>query len=423
MVLTIDRIAAGGDGVGRAADGRVVFVPTTAPGDRVRIVETRDGGRWLRGEVREVVEESPDRREPPCEFFDRCGGCQLQHIDYPAQLRAKSAIIGDALRRIGGREVADPEVEASDEEFRYRQVMSFSLRRLSGRRVVAGLRERRRPGRIVDIHDECLLPEPSMSRVWSGVRAHWGAGAARLPRGRELRLTLRTVGEGAVLFVDGGAIGGDPTGLVADVDGLFAIWGRRDEGEWTLLAGDEAQFVEASGERIRVAPGAFSQVHRSMADALRRSVLEQVGPAPGQRVVDAYCGSAVHGRRLARDGAEVVGIELDARAVASAREGAPDGFSVVHARVEDALPGVLPADQVVLNPPRRGLDAQVCDVLRERPVGRIVYISCDPATLARDLKRLGPEYTIRRVQGFDLFPQTSHVESVVTLDHSLLPTP
>jgi 23S rRNA (uracil1939-C5)-methyltransferase len=351
-------------------------------------------------------------------LVDRCGGCPLQHLNYQSQLDAKSRIIGDALRRIGGFDVPDPRVEAAPEEFGYRSVVSFTLKRLPGGRVLAGFHERGRPGRIVDVGLECLLPESRVSAVWGALRARWGERARRLPPGRELRLTLRGVDEGAVLFADGGLAGGDAPGIVAEVPGLHALWHRPEGGDWRCLAGEPALFVEAFSERVRVAPGAFTQINRAVADALRVSVLEEIGPPKGIRVIDAFCGTAVHGRRLAHLGALVVGLELDPHAVRAAREGAPDGFTVVEGKVEQTLSSVLPAERVILNPPRRGVDAEVAEILRGSPVDRLIYVSCDPATLARDLARLGPGYTIRRIQAFDLFPQTSHVETVVTLDSS-----
>jgi 23S rRNA (uracil1939-C5)-methyltransferase len=220
---------------------------------------------------------------------------------------------------------------------------------------------------------------------------------------------------------DGGLAGGDAPAHLSEVPGLYAIWHRPEGGDWRCLAGEPALFVEAFSERVRVAPGAFTQINPAVADALRLSVMSEVGPPEGIRIVDAFCGTAVHGRRLARHGATVVGLELDSGAAEAAREGAPAGFTVVEGKTEDTLAEALPADRVILNPPRKGLDPRVPEILRESPVARVIYVSCDPATLARDLARMGPGYTIRRVQAFDLFPQTSHVETVVTLDSSLEP--
>jgi 23S rRNA (uracil1939-C5)-methyltransferase len=143
-----------------------------------------------------------------------------------------------------------------------------------------------------------------------------------------------------------------------------------------------------------------------------------IGDAAGLRVVDAYCGIGLHARRLARAGASVTGIELDADAVAEARRSAPEGAVFVAAPVEDVLADHLPADLVILNPPRGGIAAEAAEALAAHPAARIVYISCNPATLARDLKRMGAAYSLEGIRSFDLFPQTAHVETVVSLTHN-----
>lgn len=416
LPVGIDAIAAGGDGVGRLDDGRVVFVPRTAPGDRVRVRTVRDGGRWLRAEAVAFDATSPQRRPAPCALYGECGGCQLQHLAYPAQLEAKSRVVGDALRRIGGLDVDDPPVEAAPDEFGYRNRVSLTLKRLPGGRVVAGFHARGRPGRIVDVADECLLPDEAVGRSWGSLRMHWGERARRLPPGPELRLTLRSVDGGALLAVEGGREGGDAPTLVEVVDGLRAVWHAPTDGGWRRLAGEEVSFDITTGRRAPVLPGAFSQVNPAVARSLHARVADEVGDPRGLRIVDAYCGVGFHGRDLARAGATVVGLELDGAAVAVARQDAPDGFRVVEGPAEASLPDALPADVVILNPPRGGVAARVAELLRARPPRRVIYVSCDPATLARDLARLGPAWRLRRVAAFDLFPQTSHVETVVTLD-------
>src|SRR5690606_4458658 len=156
--LRITGIAAGGAGVGRSADGRAVFVHRTAPGGlvRARVVETK--ARWGRAELVRVLEPAPERREAPCGFYARCGGCTLEHMQYPAQLAAKASIVTDALARIGGFVLEAPEVVASPDEFRYRNRISLTLVRLRGGRVRAGFHELNRPDRVLDIDGSCLLP-------------------------------------------------------------------------------------------------------------------------------------------------------------------------------------------------------------------------------------------------------------------------
>jgi len=431
--VKIHGIAAGGAGVGRLADGRVVFVHRTAPGDEVEVELIEERRQWARGSLVRVLRESPERRVAPCPHYDRCGGCTLEHLQYPAQLAAKRDIVVETLRRIGGVEFAGaagegaatassitpPEVVASPREFRYRNRVTFTLIRRGGGRVVAGFHELNNPGKIVDITGACLLPEEPIAAAWARLREEWGEDAHRLPSGSQLRLTLRASAAGDVaLMVDGGYGPGRPEELLERVPELSAVWHRPGGrgGTLTLLAGQDQVTEEWADEEVALSGAVFLQVNRSAAALLQAHVLELIGDVAGRRVVDAYCGVGLVARRLARAGAEVVGIELDEQAVIEARRGAPAGAEFIADRVEAALPGVLPADLVIVNPPRTGLDPAVPAALRATPPARVIYISCDPATLARDLSRLTPGFRVRSIRSFDLFPQTAHVETVVELE-------
>jgi 23S rRNA (uracil1939-C5)-methyltransferase len=430
--VAIRGIAAGGAGVGTLPDGRVVFVHRTAPGDRVQLRVTEGKERWARGLLEAVLAPGPDRVSPPCPLYDRCGGCTLQHLSAEARLRAKGALVGDALRRIGKLEVEDPVVRPAPSESHYRNRVTFTLLRHPGGRVTAGFHALERPGRIVDVDDRCLLPEPALGEVWAGLRRWWGSGAERLPAGERLRLTLRAVDTGAVLTVEGAdGEDGDPEGLLESVPGLRAVWRAPGGGRTpVLLAGEADTRMTWEGIPIPMAASAFVQVNRAAATPLLEATLALAGPVEGLRVVDAYCGVGVVGRRLAAQGATVTGIEMDPEAARAARgevggevelagpgpvPSPPGHWTVVEARVEDALPELLPADLVLLNPPRTGLHPSIPEGLREARVPHIVYTSCDPATLARDLARLGPAYRVESLQAFDLFPMTAHVETLVSL--------
>jgi 23S rRNA (uracil1939-C5)-methyltransferase len=418
--LTIERIAAGGAGVGRGSDGKVVFIHRTAPGERVayRVLESRS--RWSRGELVRVLEASPMRRPAPCRFYARCGGCTLEHLEYDAQLSAKAAIVVDALMRIGGLAVDPPAVTASPEQFRYRNRVSFTLVRLPNGRVLAGFHELHRPDRVLDIDEGCLMPESAVAKAWGAIRRHWGRNAARLPSGSRLRLTIRaTAGGTTALLVQGGYGEGRADELIARVPGLDAIWHQpTPDRAPVLLAGSAALAEQWQDEELSLSGGVFLQVNRGAAQLLEDHVLSIAGTMDGNTVVDAYCGVGLHARRLARLGARVTGIELDALAVAEAQRTVPEAAFVV-ARVEDALAAQLPADLVILNPPRAGVGAGALDALLAMPPSRLIYVSCDPATLARDLKRLASRFRVGSIRCFDLFPQTSHVETVVELACSI----
>lgn len=416
VTLRIDSIAAGGEGVGRLEDGRVVFVHRTAPGDLAEVGLTEKRERWARGRLLRVLEPSPERRPAPCPHYARCGGCTLEHMPYDAQLRAKARIVADALTRIGGMPTEPPEVVPSPREFRYRNRVSFALRRGASGRVEAGFHAIGAPDELVDIGGSCLLPEEPISRVWDAMRASWGPDARLLPSGERLRLTLRATAAGEVsLLVEGGFTPGRPEELMQRVPGLVAIWHRPREASPELIAGSPGLPETWGDETVELSGTAFLQVNREAAALLEAHVLGRAGDVAGLRVVDAYCGVGLHARRFARDGAHVVGIELDPQAVEAAIAAAPAGAEFVEGPVEELIRQYLPADLVILNPPRAGIDAEVADALLAARADRILYVSCNPATLARDLKRLAPAYTLAGVRSFDLFPQTAHVESVAEL--------
>lgn len=422
--VTVRGIAAGGAGVADLPDGRVVFVPRTAPGDRARIRIGKSRPRWAEGSLEELVEPAAERRPSLCALYDRCGGCQLQHLPYGRQLEWKGRVVADALQRIGRLHgIEPPEVVGSPRETGYRSRVTLTLRRLRGGRVVAGFHELERPARVLDVAGECVLPRPEIVEAWQALRAAWGEGAALLPAGGRLRLTLRAEADGIALVVEGGPHGWRAHPLAAAVPALERIWHRAEATDAPVLA--------AGAETDGLAPS-FTQVNPEAAALLVEHVLALAGAArPGgsdlesrgaaaPHAVDAYCGDGVYARGLVGLGWRVTGIELDpvacAAARARAREERLEGLDVLEGAVEDRLEAALPADLVVVNPPRAGLDAEVVRALVERRPARIVYVSCDAATLARDLAGLSAAYGLASVRCFDLFPQTAHVETVMALE-------
>jgi len=337
-------------------------------------------------------------------------------VTYDEQLRWKSRFVADALQRIGHLEVEEPEVRPSPHTFHYRNRLTFALRRLRGGRVVAGFHGLDEPAWIVDVHGECLLPEEPVGRAWQALRAAWGPGARHLPSGGSLRLTLRAAADGVSLLVEGGSGAWEATEL-ASLDALTDIWHRPDGVERPhRVVGTPVKDLWG-GEVLPVSGGTFLQVNREAAELLREHVLDVVGSEGGE-AVDAYCGVGFYGRELARRGWKVTGIEMDAEACDTARHDAPAGLDIVQGAVERHLPELLPADLALLNPPRTGLHESIPPLLLERPVRRIVYVSCDPATLARDAARLHPSYDLAAIHAFDLFPQTPHVETVARFERS-----
>lgn len=400
--VTIDSIAAGGDGVGRA-DGRVIFVPRSAPGD-VGVVEVPEKGRFARGEFRELLVTSPQRVQPACAHYvlDRCGGCQLQHVGYAAQLQVKSRIVRDAMQRIGKREIELPVVNPSATPWRYRRKLTLAMRRL-GAEWMAGLHPFDDPRRVFRLED-CPITHQDVVEAWREVLA----ASRHLPPAQELRGALRLDDEDtASLTLEGGREWPASEAFFAAVPRLGALWWIPEGGHRHRLHAREA----AS------APGAsFAQVNPAVAGAVRRRVITLTQARTPSTAVDAYAGLGDTARELAAQGIRVTAIELDADAAAWSAARLPAGSRALAGRVEHLLEETLPADVVILNPPRAGVDKRVTEILESaRPApSTILYVSCDPATLARDVARL-PRYRIASLESFDMFPQTAHVETVCEL--------
>lgn len=413
-------IAAGGAGVADLPDGRVVFTPRTAPGDVVDLRIERLHARWAQGTLVAVVEPGEGRVDPPCPRYDACGGCALQHLAYDEQLRWKGRVVADALTRVGKILVDPPHVAPSPERTHYRNRATFTVRRLGGGRIVGGFHALGRPGRVVDVGTECLLPEPAVLEAWGALREAWRSGARPLPAARELRVTVRALDEGVVLLVRGGPGGWDGAELLSRIPGAVGVWHQPGGTAGAHLVAGRATLEAWGTDQVPIGGEAFLQVNRKAAEPLVAHVLALATAAlrsgDGGRAVDAYCGIGVYGRQLARDGWTAVGIEADAEACAAARHDAPEGFTVLQGRVEEHLGSLLPAGLVIVNPPRAGLQDRIPGVLLHHRPPCVLYVSCDPATLARDAGRLGDAYRLASLRAFDLFPQTAHVETVALFE-------
>jgi 23S rRNA (uracil1939-C5)-methyltransferase len=412
--VTIERIAAGGDGIARH-DGMVVFVPRAVPGDVVSVTLVRQR-TFARGRIVEQITASPDREPAPCPHYtnDRCGGCQLQGLQYPAQLLIKGELVRDALVRIGKHAVDHVDVTASPSPWKYRNTLTLALQRdrLRPSGWMAGMHVAGDPTQLFELK-ECLLAIPEVMDGWRAVMRT----ASNLPRAMSLRVTVRQLSTGGLaLTVEGGAQWKQAAieALVADVPSIHAIWWVRD---------DEVRALRFDRRTVQEAGASFAQVNPAVAELLRQYVLTQIEAVKPDAVIDAYAGSGALSQRLQRDGRRITAIELDseASAVAGAALHADPLARVLTGRVEHLLPHGLPANVVVLNPPRAGVDATVPPMIAAQAaeVQRVVYVSCDPATLARDIARLGSGWTVTAVKSFDMFPQTSHIETVCTIDRDI----
>ncbi len=404
LTLDIESIAAGGDGVARS-DGLVVFTPRVAVGDRI-VASVAVKGRLARGTMQSIVHAGADRVAPECAHYDgdKCGGCQLQHISLDAQRGSKRKIISDSFRRIGKREIEPPEIRSGANAWRYRRKLTLALRK-KGESWIAGLHAHDNPAHVFPLKD-CKISDERLMTVWREILN----AQAHFPAAFQLRGAVRLLGDTtnrAAFLLEGGKDWSAAESFFDAVPSLAALWWVPENGSRRLL-GDHRE----KGE-----PGAsFTQVNPEVAAKLEAFVIDAVMAYAPATVVDGYSGAGDIAVALAGRGVKVVAIELDSEASAWAASRLPAGSRAVTARVEDAIRNTLPADVVILNPPRTGVDARVTTVLaKANPAPRaIIYVSCDPATLARDLSRL-PEWKISRVTAFDMFPQTAHVETVCEL--------
>jgi len=400
--VSIDSIAAGGDGVGRS-NGLVVFVPRTAPGDVVT-AQISAKGHFARGALRTVITPSPDRIEPPCPHYtrDRCGGCQLQHLTYEAQLESKRGIIRDSLQRIGKRPVDPPPIERSPKDWRYRTKLTLTMRK-RGARWIAGLHPYDDPIHVFALSD-CPITDRRVVAAWREVMD----ADAYFPDARELRGSVRITSGGPTLVMMGGQSWGARDQFLAAVPSLSAVW-------WEP-ADDQPRRRIVDRRQDRSPSASFAQINSEMAEILHGYVVDRARAYEPRDAIDAYAGAGHTAIALSDLGVRVTAIELDADASAWSADRLREPSRAIRAHVEDALPGALPADLVLLNPPRAGVDARVTQTL-EKEAGHlraVIYVSCNPATLARDLSRL-PSYAIQSIRAFDMFPQTAHVETVCEL--------
>ena len=445
VTLSVTDMTENGEGIGRAG-GYPLFVKDSVPGDTVEAVVTKVGKTFGYGRVLRVLEASPDRAKAPCPVAAPCGGCQLQALTYPAQLAWKEGKVRAALTRLGGFE-APPmlPILGSENPFGYRNKVQLPVGEGPDGKLIAGYYAAR-SHRIVSC-EKCLLDnDPRFAKIRdiilsfcmeNGVRAYDETTGRGLLRHILIRHAEHT-GEWMVcLVINGRSI----PKRAALIERLLGIEGMTDISlsvntertnvilgtEIIRLYGPGYITETVGGLRFRLSPLAFFQVNTAQTEVLYAKALEAAGLTGSETVWDLYCGTGTISLFLARKAAKVCGVEIVAPAIENARENArKNGITNAEFFVgkseevypEAVLSGKFPApDVVVLDPPRKGCDAALLQALLAVPPQRIVYVSCDPATLARDLKILCADgaYRLDSVQPCDMFPQTTHIENIAKL--------
>ena len=381
LELTIEKLVAGGDGLGRF-EGIPIFVPRSAPGDRVRVRLFERRPDYGRAEIIELVVAGPGRREPPCPYFARCGGCDLQHLEDAVQTRLKSEALLETLRRSSGLPLPEPRAIVAGQAWGYRLRTQIHTR-VAGSGFEIGYFARR---------SRDLVPVASCAVLVPALEKELSTLARRLPERAPSRVDLASG--------DGGQVSYAPL-----VEGLPHAELRRKIGSF----------------EYRFDARCFFQGHAGLLEGLVEVV---VGPWTGGSAADLYGGVGLFALPLARRYAQVTMVEGDRIAARFARKNArahfPNdaaGLEIVNQAVESwaekGLAGNL--DRIVADPPRDGLSTAIRRVLVSRPPRRLTYVSCHPAALGRDLRELIAVFDIESLVLLDLFPQTGHMEAVVQL--------
>lgn len=408
--LTVDDVAHGGWCVGRH-DDQVVFVRHTLPGERVRVRVTEETTRFLRGDAVDVLEASSDRVEAPCPFAGpgKCGGCDWQHASSEAQRRLKGQVVGEQLRRVAGieREVEVEELPGTPDGLGWRTRVRFTVDE-DGH---AGLRRHR--SHEVEPVDRCLIAHPGVTELgipevrWNGVRDVEGVASA-------------ACADRAVIVNPVSA----KLGTLPELKASSAVLRRFKGGRIQQVRGRKGVRENVDGREFRVSAGGFWQVHPEAGRVLTHAVLDALQPKEGETALDLFCGAGLFTRFLAEAvGPEgrAMGVENGPDAVRDARYNLRDLEQV---RIEQGDTAAqmrewadVRADVITLDPPRSGAGKETVNLIAGTRPRAVAYVSCDPATLARDLAEFERrKYRLTALRAFDAFPMTHHVECLAVLE-------
>ena len=437
LTLEITGVTSEGQGVARC-EGVAFFVPFALPGETVRAHIIKVEKRFCIAKIVEIVKPSEHRVQPICEAYEKCGGCALMHADYAEQLRIKTQIVHDCLERLGGFEnVSVKPTLGAEDPWRYRNKGSFPIGFVDGVAAFGFYAERSH--RLIPLFD-CPIEDARITALartvteWANrnrVRVYDETTGKGTLRACVIRVT--STGERMVVVVTKGELPAKESLLrMLDVESLYhnrndvntnVIFGDR----FTLLKG-KPQITERQGElRFSVSPQSFLQVNPAQTRKLYDTAIRLLDPKPTETIADIYCGIGTISLAIAKHAQKVIGVECVPEAIEDAKNNAKnngvDNAEFVCGLAEDVLPelvnkGMRP-DAIVIDPPRKGCEEPVLSAIAESGVNRLVYVSCNPATLARDAKILASHgFTIRRVQPVDMFPHTQHIESVVLMSRA-----
>jgi 23S rRNA (uracil1939-C5)-methyltransferase len=400
--LELTGMAHGGSALGRH-NGRTIFVPYALPGERVTARITQDKGRYAYAEGVMMFNPSPDRVRPRCPHFGpgKCGGCHWQHIDYPAQLRFKEQIVRDQFARLGGLpDVRVLPIIASPDEWAYRDHVTFSLTPDGKLGFVATDNQT-----VIPIQ-ECYIIRPELLDLFEQINLE------DIPNLTRVRLQVGSDAADRLMLISTE----DDQPPEVEIDFPASVNFLLSDNEPFNLIGSTHVNYTIKGRTFRVTAGGFFQVNLPQAETLVDLVLEALDLRGDESVLDLYAGVGLFTAFIAERASLVTSVESYPPAVTDADDNLHDfeNIDLIEGSVEDVLFNLEgPFDAAVVDPPRQGLDREALEALIEHKPRTIVYVSCDPATLARDAKQLvAAGYTLDAVQPVDMFPQTFHIEAV-----------
>ncbi|MGB9741836.1 MAG: 23S rRNA (uracil(1939)-C(5))-methyltransferase RlmD [bacterium] len=431
LELFVDRLVGGGDGIA-SWNGLKVFVRQAAPGERVRVRIIQKKKDYAVAQIEEIIEPSPLRTEPRCLFYGRCGGCQLQHIDYTGQLVIKKMLINDALQHIGRIYVPVSNIKNPGPEWHYRNKTQYPVG--GDHSVKIGFFELG-THRLLDV-PVCYLHPQSFNELRNRLVSILTA-AQETPydevrhRGNIRHIIIRENYDRNVMVIVVTRTRNLSPRVIADIAALPPVIGivhnvnlektnRILGNRVSVLSGQDYIVQKILNRQFRISAGSFFQVNSHQADELCRKVIAMISPQGTETVLDLFCGVGMLSLVIAEMVREVIGIEINPAAINDARFNAEfnriKNVQFIQGDVEQLLPRIKEADTVILDPPRKGCTPETLkEILRLKP-GKIVYVSCNPATLARDLTILEQNgYQCEQVEPVDMFPQTAHIETVAKL--------
>ena len=421
--VTLESLAYGGDAVCHV-DGQAVFVPDGVPGDKALIEILVDKGTYSRGKIRELLTASSDRTEPFCPFAERCGGCQWQMISYTSQLEWKRTIVEETLRRIGKFENVEVEPCAASPVGRSYRTVGRYPSRTTNRPVVFGYHERR-SHRIVDIAS-CPVATERVNAIASNIRAILDEEPDTCNiREITIRSSYNEPSSLISLTVSPGKQPGESMlRRLSEIDAVAGVIVRADGNDGAarrlFSIGSSRRLETIHGARFRVDERSFFQIHIPQTEHLVTIVREMIEGEQCRKLVDGYGGVGLFSLCCAPDDADIILFDTSEPAVKdsifNAQECGLSRFSAFRSGAVEVLNSVGTVDVLILDPPRTGLGYETVQAAASTNAGTIVYVSCNPTTLARDLALLCERgYRIGRVVPVDMFPQTYHIETAVKL--------